>query len=112
MGTAEKKQADPHKDCPPPVWAGVDWQCTNHSPPQVVMILREAYKAPGRGPAATAPVSRPVRDKDLLVEVGALRVKLEALTDEVATLKLADKLRTDRDVAQIERAAAKGAKNG
>ena len=78
---AKKKPDDPHKDCPALVWMGVDWQCTNHNPPVVVSVTREPHKARGAGPRPTAPVPRPVRDRDLEGIVAALEIKLLALTE-------------------------------
>jgi hypothetical protein len=82
-----KKAKDPHKGCPPPVWAGTKWECRNHSPAQVVPILREPYVAPGSEPRAAAPVARPVVNKDLGAQVAALETKLLALTEDHAKLQ-------------------------
>jgi len=81
-----KKAKDPHKGCPPPVWAGTKWECRNHSPAQVVPILREPYVAPGSMPRPSASVPRPVVSKDLASQVDALETKLLALTEEHAKL--------------------------
>ena len=81
-----KKKADPHKGCPPPVWAGTKWECRNHSPAQVVPILREPYVAPGSQPRPVASTPRPAVNKDLAAQVAALETKLLALTEEHAKL--------------------------
>lgn len=80
---------DPHKDCPPPVWGGVFWECRNHHPPMEVVILREAPTAPsdaGRRPRGVAPVARPGIDRDLYALVTALEIKLTALAESHAKL--------------------------
>ncbi len=93
MGTAKKKAAaDPHADCPPAVWDGIQWVCNNHGVPEVIQRTREAMRTQAR-PGAQAPTPRPV-DTELHAEVAALGVQLAAnsatlssLIDDVASLQ-------------------------
>ena len=73
--TTEKK--DPHANCPPAVWDGIQWVCNNHGVPEVVPRTREAFATSGR-PGGKAPVPRPARDTELAAEVAALGGRLAA----------------------------------
>lgn len=95
MASKKKKAADPHANCPAPLWMGTEWQCTNHSPPQVVQLTREPYQAPhdSRGrpakPTALAPAPRaePPTDSALVKRVEVLEAQVAELQAAAAAAK-------------------------
>lgn len=78
--------ADPHADCPPPVWSGMNWECRNHGPEGVtVPRAREPFAAAtSPAPAAMAPSPAPATQARQLVD---LQAKLVAMEARVAALE-------------------------
>jgi len=82
MGSRKKKAAkaavDLHKDCPPPVWSGMNWECRNH--PEPILISKTRDPAPSLA-AALGAGSAPIPDVnvDLRKQVADLQQRVKVL---------------------------------
>lgn len=80
---AKAAKADPHADCPPPVWGGMQWECRNHgAQPVTVNRPRQSTPATGRPrPTGTAPTSAVASQA---MEIAALKAHVAELATLVA----------------------------
>lgn len=106
MGAKAKKSR--HADCPPPIWDGLEWKCTNHLTPEVVEKSRTEYLAEvGKGEhRPKSRVAGVLVTADQAKKMEALAEGLAGALNHIAKLGEVVKELQER-VGKLERAAKK-----